>query len=128
MDFSKDEEVEFEFTLDEINEVVGAQFTLEFNNEKLKFDHIEVNNELLTNDELGMSNINKGLINVSWVKPEKGYFENGKLFTVVFKALADANANEVLRLTNLGLKAEAYNDKYEIENLSLNFRNENTSY
>ena len=124
--YSKDENVKVAFNLDKIDAVTGAQFTLNFDTDKLKFESISVDESVMNESDFGLYNSSNGKIVVSWVKPEKITSES--MFTINFKGLTDGKLSECIELSDEVARSEAYNLDFEVLDFKLNFRNENNKY
>ncbi len=114
--------VELNLTAAQLTAIKGFQFTLDFNNDVLSFDHIVSNAINVNEDNIGTSLINRGKLNVSWSDIEAGNIGDA-LFTVVFKAHQAGQLSSVLDITSSATPAEAYDTDLETYNLELVYNN-----
>lgn len=121
---TNDQNVAVDFSVDNIQDISGGQFTLEFNNDNLVFQGIDLNESNINSNNIGMTKIDEGKISVSWVKPENAS-SGEKLFTINFKSKTSGKLSDNIRIANNGLNPELYSNDFDIKKLNLNFRNEN---
>ncbi|MDX2071119.1 MAG: T9SS type A sorting domain-containing protein [Haliscomenobacter sp.] len=98
----------------EANELIGAQFSLHFNSEFLTFQNIEYRDAGM--ESIGLSDLERGLIRVSWLNTSK---KTGQLATLEFRAKKSGNSSELFQLVELDLAAEAYTHGGEFEKIVL---------
>jgi subtilisin-like proprotein convertase family protein len=121
----KKNEVIVDLKIENLENLSGAQFTLNFDTENLEFESVEVNEELMSVSDLGLSQSENGKIAVSWIKPESDITLADKMFTVKFRAINDGKISDNIYLNDDIAKSEAYNNEYQVMDLRMNFRNEN---
>jgi hypothetical protein len=104
-----------EFTVDFVANanVLGYQFTLEYNNSVEVVDIIEA--------IAGESNFHvmEGSIATSWNEDKE--IAGAKMFSVVFRAVEDVNVSEVMNVSSSVTEAEAYNRNGELMGVALEF-------
>jgi hypothetical protein len=84
----------------------------------------------LTDQHLGRRWVDQGLITMSWNNPVQGATgidvrEEEVLFTMMFRATETTRLSEVLRIGSQYTRAESYEGKGELGNLSLRFVEKN---
>jgi hypothetical protein len=104
-----------EFTVDFVANanVLGYQFTLEYNNSVEVVDIIEA--------IAGESNFHvmEGSIATSWNEDKE--IAGAKMFSVVFRAVEDVNVSEVMNVSSSVTEAEAYNRNGDLMGVALEF-------
>jgi len=118
-----------EFTNKNINQLLGYQFTLEFDSDQLEFVEVKQGDlGQLNEDNFGLSLIDQGIITSSWhhraavkLNPET------VLFSLTFKAKTSVQLSKAIQLNSAYTKAEAYNENGELLDLILDFGKENQS-
>jgi hypothetical protein len=107
-----------EFTAADIASIQGYQATLTFDATALEL--VDMIYGVATEDNFGMRFVEEGMITTSW---------NGEanadevLFSLVFRANADAQLSELLGISSRYTKAEAYNLDDETLDVAINFNN-----
>ena len=96
------------------NDLAGAQFSLQFNPELLTFLNIEYRDAGM--ESIGLSDLESGLIRVSWVNSGK---KPGQLAVLNFRAKKSGSSSELLHLEERDLVPEAYTDGGEFEKIVL---------
>ncbi|MCB9289979.1 MAG: T9SS type A sorting domain-containing protein [Lewinellaceae bacterium] len=105
-----------EFTAADIASIDGYQATLTFDNSALEL--VDIINGVATEENFGLAYVNEGLITTSW---------NGKatageaLFSLVFRATADAQLSELLNVSSRITKAEAYKTNGDYMDVAVTF-------
>ncbi len=120
--YNNNTEISADFTVSNINELSGAQFTLNFNNDELIFEKIIPNTKLIDKNSFGLSEIKDGQLVVSWIKPEN-VTNQDKLFTIVFKTTNAGQLSNNLTITDNKITSEAYDNEFNIHNMHIEFRN-----
>jgi hypothetical protein len=106
------------------NEVMGYQFSLEYNNEVLEFEGVE-ENALFREDHFGLAHLDKGIITSSWFGNQQ--VKGQQHFDLTFKVLKSAKLNEVIQLNSVLTEAEAYDQDGSNMNVKLRFDDGSTS-
>ncbi len=114
------EEVRVTFKTNNL-EVLGYQFTLEFDNTALELIGIEEGVAKQAN--FGFSMVNEGVITTSW----NGQATTSELFTLKFRALKDGQLSELLDMGSRYTKAEAYSPNGWPLDVVLTFDNRTTT-
>lgn len=103
-------------------QTVGLQFALNFDPTKLEFAGIDADGININSEHIGTSNLENGILTVSWSDYEAVDIENGtNMFSIQFKAIDDGLLSESVQLENARTNAEIYNDQLEISNIGLSF-------
>ncbi|MBK9491460.1 MAG: T9SS type A sorting domain-containing protein [Haliscomenobacter sp.] len=114
--FEAGEEISVEFSAEQVAQIQGFQFTLDFDRHLLQLLDTE-NGELpqWSDGNLGTADLTNGLISTSWDnKGENVQDGRRKLFKLRFKALRDAELATALTLKEAPTPAEAYNQAGEL--------------
>ena len=122
MKYSKNEDISADFYISNIDDLSGAQFTMNFNADELEFKELIPNTKLIDRNSFGLSYIKNGQLVVSWIKPEK-MMEEDKLFTIVFTTKNTGNLSDNIAITDDRITSEAYDNELNIHNMDLEFRN-----
>jgi hypothetical protein len=114
--FKKDELVEVSFQINN-NDLLGYQFTLDFDTKKLAL--IEIKDGLASSENFGFSKQKEGAITTSWngdILTQKS-----TLFTAYFKAKTKGELQNVLSINSKYTAAEAYDTNLELLGIDLEF-------
>ena len=104
------------FTAADIASVEGYQATLAFDNSALEL--VDIVGGAATEENFGLAYVNEGLITTSW----NGKASAGEvLFSLVFRAKADAQLSELLGASSRITKAEAYKTNGSYQDVALTF-------
>jgi hypothetical protein len=103
------------FTADEM-EVLGYQFTLNFDQNALEL--VDLVEGTMTEENFGLTLLSEGAITASWNVAEARTL-TGDLFSLVFKATADAELADLLSIGSRYTAAEAYNGNGELLDVQL---------
>jgi hypothetical protein len=117
-----------DFRASDFVDMVGYQFTLNFDNSALEFAGIEMG-ELtnLSDANFGLTYVDRGMITTSWDSAEGITMDDDAvLFSVRFRALANATASESMSLSNAITQNEAY-DGLSIMDVAINFEGTTSS-
>ena len=107
----------------DFEELLGYQFTLEFDNQALDFLGIEkgVLDDLDENN-FGFSHLNKGLITTNWINQNNTKLKEGAtLFKLKFKANGSTEIKDLIKINSEIINAEAYDLGFKILNIELLF-------
>ena len=105
-----------EFTAADLASIDGYQATLVFDNAALQL--VDIISGVATEEHFGLAYVEEGLVTTSW---------NGKaaanevLFSLVFRANADAQLSELLSVSSRITKAEAYTNAGDYMDVAINF-------
>jgi hypothetical protein len=101
------------------SDVIGYQFSLEFDKEALQLEEI-VENSLFRKEHFGTAHLNDGILTASWFNPQ-GVSKAVHQFELVFKVHKSTRLNEVLEINSVLTEAEAYSLNGEKKNVNLVF-------
>ena len=107
-----------DFTAADIANIQGYQATLTFDATALEL--VEVIHGVATEENFGMRFVEEGMITTSWNGEATA---NDVLFSLVFRANADAQLSELLGISSRYTVAEAYNADNETMDVAINFSN-----
>lgn len=127
--FNSGESIEIPVYSSDFNDVLGLQGTFKFDSEKLEFAGIESSGINIAETNISTLKANIGLIPMSWSSVNTiAIEENSPLFILKFNTLKSGNIQNTISMTSSITKAEAYNTDYEVMNINMNFRNENSGF
>ncbi len=104
----------------ESKSILGFQFALEFDVEKLEL--LEIKPGILNDNNFGKSNIHNGILRTTWntnyaYLPEK----NEPLFTLIFKSLGNGRISDLIKINRHEMPVEVYSEALAIHDLQLTF-------
>lgn len=103
-----------------LDEITGFQFTLNFDSDQIELLNIE--NNILEKENFGLRFQDKGAITCSWIKENQNETSSKKpLFYLNFRAKTDLFLENNLWLNSNHTSAEAYNIKNKIYSIDLLF-------
>jgi hypothetical protein len=111
--FNAGQEVRATFKANEIANILGYQFTMNYNNSALDLITIDGNTE-----NFGV--VENGTITASWNGSAQA---DDQLFTLVFKAKKAGRLSDVLNINSKLTVAEAYTKSAELLNVAINYNN-----
>ena len=122
------EEIEVPFTISNLNDFNGYQFTLQFDPNVIEIVEIrEGNLPEMTTDNFGLSN-EEGWMTTSWnATPEMELSNEMMIFSLVIRSSADVDLHEVIQLGSDITKAEAYSLGDTRKNIDLDYNSSLTS-
>ncbi len=127
MSISRGEAFTVDFTADNFENVLGYQFTLDFDTEAM--DMVEIipgTLKGLTTDNFGLAMLNDGIITTSWHNAKTVSVESSEvLFSIEFKAISDLKLSDVISISSEVTKAEAYNGDAQLLDVDLGINTEN---
>jgi hypothetical protein len=103
------------FTADELAQIQGYQFTLNFDNSVLEL--VDINYGVAKEDNFGLTHLNEGVITTSW----NGEAAGAELFSMVVRAKSDAMLSELMSVGSRYTNAEAYGANNEQLDVALSF-------
>jgi hypothetical protein len=96
---------------------LGFQFTLNFDNEKLRF--VDIESGLMNEEHTGLSHLSYGAITCSWNDNVEQLLEDDDLISFEFEALEDGLLSDMISINSRITKAEAYSSIYPLQEISL---------
>ncbi|HAY70659.1 MAG TPA: hypothetical protein DCX89_02090 [Saprospirales bacterium] len=112
-----------DFYAEDLTNVIGNQFTIEFDKDILSFVSLEGVGQMINEQNFGLDLSGFGLITVSWNTNEAPVLQNNKLFSLRFNSISSGELSKLIRLTDRITKAEAYSSELEVMDIDLKFRN-----
>jgi hypothetical protein len=107
------------FTANDFN-VIGYQFTLNFNNNALEL--VDVLSGLAQAENFGLALVDEGVITTSWNSNEAITLSNNEtVFSIVVTAKEDIQLSDAISINSRYTAAEAYNEAGELKDISLEF-------
>ncbi|MFT4972600.1 MAG: hypothetical protein ACI9JY_001804 [Saprospiraceae bacterium] len=120
----KGETVTIPFKATDFKDIIGYQFSLEFEENLLEFVEMQAG-ELkdLTTDNFGFTQLQNGIVTSSWhTTGQPALVDDGKtIFYMEFKALADVELKDIIRINSAATVAEGYNVAEELLDIRLQF-------
>ncbi len=114
------EVVEVPLSAQDPDAIRGYQFTLDFDQNALEL--LEVEYGLADEACLGLHGLAEGYLTASWYRKDGlEYGEGEPFFTLIFRAKADADLAELLRISSRYTVAEAYTPGQELLDVTLAF-------
>lgn len=102
---------EVNFTSQDFKNIMGYQFTFNFNPADMRLEDIKPGVLSVSNENFGFNYLKEGLLTTSWNSTTGvSAAADDVLFTLVFRALNDTNLSESFQITSALTHAEAYND------------------
>ena len=118
--------VEIPVTVSELKKVYGFQFTIQFDPRKLEFVEIAKGLAIIGNENLGLTNLNNGMISLSWNSLNAMPMTEGDdVFTMKFKALSTGLLSQNVHINSALTIAEAYDENLNDLDVKLSFRSNN---
>ncbi len=111
------EETTIRFDLDESPDLLGFQFTLEFDPAFAELIDIAENGAVSTSN-FGLAHLDKGIITSSWHKSTE---VEAVFFELTFAVKAEMELKDLIKITSQYTPAEAYSTDGELKDVSLNF-------
>jgi len=97
----------------------GYQFTLEFDPTALQLADVVYG--LAKTENISVRHAGQGMITTSWNALQGLASNSGALFTLKFKAIADGQLSDLLKISSKLTQAEAYDENLETMNVKLKF-------
>ncbi len=109
-------------TADQFRSVQGYQYTMDWDANMLAFDHVDAVWAELSSSNFGQARVTEGLLTTSWNGSEGVILSDGEvLFTVTFRAKANAKMSQVLNINSRITTAEAYDEREELLDVKFRF-------
>ncbi|HUN17729.1 MAG TPA: cohesin domain-containing protein, partial [Saprospiraceae bacterium] len=113
------------FNASDFTDIMGYQFTLEFDQEAILYQGFEAAALPLTEANFGLNKVGEGIITTSWNSNSAMSVEaHDKLFYLIFKANKNTSLSKVLKLGDGITRAEAYHSDLTPFEVKLNVTNE----
>lgn len=125
--FKANDKVFVEVTADNYQEILGSQFTVNFDASALSFNRIHAGAIAIEEGNYNAARASEGLIPMSWNHGEAATFaKNEVLFTIEFTATTNHTISRVLHIGSDITKAESYTHELDVMTVDMEFRT-NTS-
>ncbi|MCP3928842.1 MAG: T9SS type A sorting domain-containing protein [Bacteroidetes bacterium] len=128
----KDEVLSVPLYVDDLERLLGFQFSLQFERAGLEFLSLTPGNLLgLSDKNFNLNSVDQGVINCSWENPIRTERDNSLLCTLSFKAGANGKLSDWIRLISSPTPPESYlqttpQDVVSVGGITLNFEKKNT--
>jgi hypothetical protein len=111
------------FRASEFIDIVGYQFTLDFDQQALEFVAIQAGTLPMEAGNFGYTMLDEGVLTSSFTEMGKAIrIENDEaLFTINFRARSNGTLSDLIQFTDKYIVAEAYSAKHDKHNLSIAF-------
>ncbi len=110
------------------NAIVGFQMSWTFNQNQVEFIKITSGAMTMNESNLGLTDVQKGMIHMSWNSNQGVTTSSAPLFYIVVKSKMGAvNASEVFNLSSEFLATEAYTQELDVLNIQLRERTSHQS-
>ncbi|MFT4665160.1 MAG: photosystem II stability/assembly factor-like uncharacterized protein [Polaribacter sp.] len=119
--FQEGDVVSVLFNAEDFNNMLGYQFTLEFDKDILSFESAEaLSTQTIGTQEFGQTEIDKGFLTTIWTNALPVNFENNTaLFKVEFTAKENGRLQNLLQLNNMRTNKEAYQGMTDLLDVQL---------
>lgn len=125
INFNNGDVIRVPVTAASAKEIFGFQFGLEFDTQVLEFVGIEARGIQMTEANIGLQNIETGIVTTSWNEANSVEISKDEaLFDIVFKAVNAGSLRDQLSIATEGTIAEAYDAALEIMSIELEIRSE----
>ena len=123
----KGENIIVQFKNKDTRSLEGLQFTLEFDPESIEYTNIEGSKLVLSKENIGLKNIGKGIITLSWNDIKAVDLSAGsELFTIEFKVKKSGLLSDQLRINSSITEAIAFDYAGQELGIVLYARNQNS--
>lgn len=111
----------------DFDDVLGYQFTLEYDANQVSFDGLDAGSLAIDESNFGLHMTDKGIITTSWHSQNPTSFDAGTLlFTIQMKAKNNINGRELLKISSKITPALSYDVNYKASEIVLENRNQNS--
>lgn len=115
---SENELATVRFDLADAENLLGYQFTLEFDPTLVEFEDI-IENDFVKESNFGFTLLDEGIITASWNKTSVA--PTDLFFDLVFRASGKAELKEALKINSRYTRAEAFDTAGDLKNVELRF-------
>ncbi|MBK9257396.1 MAG: T9SS type A sorting domain-containing protein [Saprospiraceae bacterium] len=126
--FKTGETVKVNVKADNFKDIVGTQFTLNFDATSMEFVNITGGALAIKSDNVNVNQAQNGRLAISW-NQNAGLTLNAdqNLFTIEFRATTNNTISRILSISSDITKSEAYTNLLEEMNLEMEFRTQNSN-
>lgn len=107
--------------------LAGFQMSLQFNASKASFVSIKPGVISLSDENLGLSHLDNGLINMSWNDKVSILASDKPLFYLVFNVLKSVSISDLISINHSALSVEAYTDQLDVMDIELRVKGNSAS-
>ncbi|MBK9736127.1 MAG: T9SS type A sorting domain-containing protein [Saprospiraceae bacterium] len=126
--FTDGETVKMEVTSDNFVNMIGAQWTLNFDASSLEYQNVVPGALKINKENLNDLQASNGKITLSWNESKGQTITNEKvLFTIEFRATANNTIEKTVKVSSDITKAEAYTSDLSEMNVGLEYRSNTTN-
>jgi len=118
---TKSEFQRISFDTDDLENLAGLQFTLQFDPTKLDFEDLETG--LLNMEHFGFHQLETGRILVSWNEADATQKRGNRLFSLIFRVKSSIDWSQAVQLIEKPLVAEAYSVNNKVQPIALRVQN-----
>jgi hypothetical protein len=124
-DVNKGQSFDIPIYAGDFNDVLGYQFTLEYDANLVAFDGLDAGRLAIDESNFGLHMTDKGIITTSWHSQNPTSIEAGTLlFTIQMKAKANIKGRELMKLSSKITPALSYDVDYNASEIVLENRNQ----
>jgi hypothetical protein len=126
--FSAGDVVEVAVQAAEKMSLEGYQFTLNFDQTRVRFESYAAGTVAVDADNFNVRQASNGMLTTSWSDVTPTKLEQGNtLFVLRFRGLANGTVSEIMNISSDATEAEAYNANGDVLDIGLNFINPGVS-
>ena len=114
--FEEGETIEVMFSSEELKNMIGYQFTLNFNAKVLEL--LEIQDQSATQQNFGQTMVEDGILTCSW---NDETVKDGNAFKLIFETKAAGKISELITINSNYTTAEAYTKSGEFKNVGIDF-------
>ena len=119
------DEFTVDFTANDFANILGYQFTLNFDQDAVEFVNVEAGKLNVNDSNFGLSMTKDGMISTSWNDASAITAKDGEvLFSMTFKANTNVQLSNILSATSNVTRAEAYNSDADLLDVVIEFNTE----
>ncbi|MEE9373491.1 MAG: cohesin domain-containing protein [Saprospiraceae bacterium] len=123
--FESGETVKVPVSFNGVSEVLGYQFTMEYDQRILKFSGFDSGLLDMKAENFGVQGMDQGYITTSWSSVNAKSVSKGDAFVLEFTAVSAGSLSKALNVTSQVTNAEVYDADAEVLGLGLEFRKVN---
>ncbi len=120
---SKGQTIAIPFYADDINEIIGFQFTLNIDPNKAVIRKVVALNDGMTSNNFGLRYLDKGILTSSWNESDQSvHLKDKPMFEITIEALVNTEISDLLSINDKITYSEAYNKSEELLDIQFNER------
>ena len=122
-ELNRGDQVSIDITADNFEDILGFQFTVNFDASSLEYAGLEAGSLDITDANFGLGDLAQGMIAVSWDSNAAVTADTDEvLFSIVFNTQSKVLVSESISINSRLLQAEGYTAGYELKDVNLTFR------